>query len=67
LVSKSQKGGIDLNTSGIGIAVKNGDEKVKFLCDPGMLQQLQNASGVTPVIVGIQSLDSLQQFMGVSK
>ncbi len=34
--------------------------------DTAMLQRLQGSSGVTPFIVGIHSLDSLPQFMGLS-
>ncbi len=61
------KGGIDLNPSRIDMATKNSDEEIQFDMDPSMLQRLQNASGVTPVVVGIHSLESLQRFMGVSQ
>jgi len=43
----------------------NSGEGIKFNMDPATLARLQNASGVTPVIIGIHSLDSLASFMGV--
>jgi hypothetical protein len=59
------QGGIDLNPSKINLETKDNGGAIKFNLDPAMLQRMQNASGVTPVIVGISSLGSLQQFMGV--
>ena len=58
-------GGIDLDPSKIDMTTKNTDEEIKFNIDAAMLQRLQSASGVTPVIVGIHALDSLPQFMNV--
>jgi len=40
---------------------------IKFHLDPAMLQQLQNASGFTPVIINIEPLKSLAQFLGLNE
>ena len=61
----AKKGGIDLNSSKIDMFKKSSGEEVKFNMDFAMFQRLQNASGVTPIIVGVYSLDSLQQFLGI--
>ncbi len=61
------KGGIDVNLNNIDFKSQGNGEEIKFDINPVLLARLQNASGVTPVVVGIQPLDSLQQFMGVSK
>ena len=59
------KGGIDFNPSRIDMATRSSSEGVKCNLDFAMLQRMQDASGVTPVIIGIHSLDSLSAFMGV--
>ncbi len=61
------KGGIDLDPALMELKTKDNGEAVSFNLDPAMLQRLNNADGVTPVIVGIHPLDSLQQFLGVPK
>ena len=58
-------GGINFNPAIIDMTIKSSDEQISFNMDKVMLEQLQHASGVTPVIVGIHSLDSLSVFMGV--
>ena len=63
--AQSVRGGIDLNPSKIDMVTKTNGDAIKYNLDPAMLQHLQNASGVTPVIVGIHSLESLASFMGV--
>ncbi len=63
--AQSVRGGIDLNPSKIDMVTKTNGDAIKYNLDPAMLQHLQNASGVTPVIVGISSLDSVQQFLGI--
>jgi len=40
---------------------------IKFHLDPGMLDQLQNASGFTPVIINIQPLNNIRQFLGLKE
>jgi hypothetical protein len=56
-------GGIDFNPAKIDLKTKQGGGAIQFNVDPAMLQRMQNASGVTPVIVGVHSLDSLSAFM----
>ncbi len=58
-------GGIDLTPGKIALKTRDIGEAIKFNSDPAMLQRLQKASGVTPVIIGIHSLDSLRKFMNV--
>ncbi len=60
-------GGIDLTPSKMDIAARNSGEAIHFNIDHAMLQRLQNASGVTPVIINIQPLGSLPQFFGLSQ
>ena len=36
---------------------------IKFHIDPAMLQQLQNAPGFVPVIINIQPMNDLRQFL----
>ena len=59
-------GGIDL-TSDKALEVRNNGLSIKFNIDPAMLAQLQNAPGFTPVIINIQPLTSLSEFLGVSQ
>lgn len=59
------KGGIDLNPSQLAIETTDTGDAVTFEIDPAVLQQIQDAPGMTPVIIGIQPLESLTQFMGV--
>ena len=44
----------------------NGGE-IKFHLDPAMLKQLQNAAGFVPVIINIQPMTDLRQFLGFNK
>ena len=44
----------------------NDSEGIKFHLDPAMLQQLQNAPGFVPVIINIQPMTSLYDFLGIS-
>jgi hypothetical protein len=66
LEEDNKNGGIDLDPEKMNIVTKSSGESIQFNLDPAMLQRLQNSSGVTPVIVSVHALDSLQQFMGVS-
>ncbi|MBF0490440.1 MAG: hypothetical protein HQL15_07435 [Candidatus Omnitrophica bacterium] len=59
-------GGIDL-TSDKAMQVKNdGNGEIKFHLDPTQLAQLQNASGFTPVIIGIQPMTDIKLFLGLN-
>ncbi len=61
------KGGIDLNSLKIDTAMKNSDGSIAFNLDPAMLARMQNASGISPVIVSVQPLGSLSEFLGIVK
>ena len=58
-------GGIDL-TSNKFLQTNNSGGSIKFHLDPGMLQQLQNASGFVPVIINIQPMTDLRGFLGLA-
>jgi hypothetical protein len=45
----------------------NGQGGIKFHLDPAMLAQLQNVPGFVPVIINIQPLKSLQEFLGLKE
>ena len=60
------KGGIDLTPANMNLQTKNDSEGIKFRLDPAMLQQLQNAPGFVPVIINIQPLKSLTEFLGIA-
>jgi len=52
------KGGRSLDLQG------NGNAKgIEFHLDPAMLQQLRNASGFVPVVINIQPMHSLKEFL----
>ncbi len=66
LHDSAEKGGIDLNPSKISITTKKQGEEMEFNIDPVMLQRIKDASGVTPVIIGIHPLNnSLQEFFEI--
>ncbi|MFH0753033.1 MAG: Fic family protein [Candidatus Omnitrophota bacterium] len=60
------KGGIDLNPSSIDMAVKSAGEGIQFKVDPAMFERMKNASGITPVIIGIHPVGSFQKFFEIS-
>ena len=66
------KGGIDLTPANMNLQtkmdsrVRGNDKGIQFHIDHAMLQQLQNASGFVPVIINIQPMTDLRQFLGVS-
>ena len=60
-----KKGGIDLTPANMNVQTKNGGETIKFHIDPVMLAQLQNTSGFVPVIINIQPLKDLSNFLGI--
>jgi hypothetical protein len=61
----SSNGGIDLTPANMNLQTQNMGERIKFHVDPAMLQQLQNAAGFVPVIISVQPLKSLQEFLGL--
>ncbi len=64
-VKQKDLGGIDFNSNKIDLQVKNQGEGIQFKMDPAMLAQLQNASGFTPVIINIQPMNNLREFLGI--
>ena len=60
-----ERGGIDFNADKINLQIQNAGEGIKFHIDPAMLKQLQNAPGFVPVIINIQPLKSLPEFLGI--
>ena len=60
--SMSSTGGIDL-TSDKALSVQNNGESIKFHIDPAQLEQLRNAPGFVPVIISIQPMADLRQFL----
>lgn len=64
--SENGTGGIDLNPSQINMNINHGDDGVGFNFDPAMLIRLKNASGISPIIIGVQQLRSLSKFLDAS-
>ena len=63
------KGGIDLTPANMNLQVKKEIASplgIKFHLDPAMLEQLQNAPGFVPVIISVQPLKSLAEFLGLN-
>jgi hypothetical protein len=70
----AMKGGIDLTRANMNLQAKVGPPSgvfgidkggIKFRLTPAMLQQLQNAPGFVPVIISIQPMTNLRQFLGL--
>ena len=59
------EGGIDLTSDNLNLQTNNSGEWINFRMDPAMLKQLHNASGFVPVIIQIQPLGSLSEFLGL--
>ena len=60
------KGGIDLTSADMNLQTQNNGQAIKFHLDPAQLEQLQNAPGFVPVIINIQPMKDLKQFLGVT-
>jgi hypothetical protein len=76
------KGGIDLTPANMNLQTKVMDSRfrgndstegvndtadgIKFYLDPAMLAQLQNAPGFVPVIINVQPLKSLTEFLEIA-
>ena len=50
-----------------GVQTHQAGQGIKFRLDPAMLAQLQNTAGFTPVIINMQPLKSLQDFLGLNE
>jgi hypothetical protein len=64
--NRSRNGGIDLTPANMNLQTQNAGEGIRFQLDPVMLQQLQNAPGFVPVIISIQPVTDLRQFLGIA-
>ncbi len=65
--SQSGTGGIDLTRDRINVKNNNG-EIVQYKFDPAMIQRLQDAAGITPVIIDIRPMTTtVPSFMGVTE
>jgi len=62
-----ENGGIDLTPANMNLQIRNSNGEIKFHLDPAMLKQLQNAPGFVPVIINIQPLKSLPEFLGIKE
>ena len=60
------KGGIDFTANKTPLEVQNAGEGVKFYLNPAMLQQLQNAPGLTIGSITIQPIKDLVLFLGIN-
>jgi hypothetical protein len=65
-IGRAKNGGIDLTPANMNLQTQNVGEGIKFHIDPVMLQQLQNAHGFVPVIISIQPMTDLKNFLGLA-
>ncbi|MBF0510721.1 MAG: hypothetical protein HQL13_00160, partial [Candidatus Omnitrophica bacterium] len=61
-----ENGGIDLSQANSFLQTKNGGQGIRFRLNPALLKQLQNALGFVPVIINIQPMKSLKEFLGLA-
>jgi len=66
-VNHQNTGGIDLTPADMSLQTRNSNGTIKFYMDSAMLKQLQNAPGFVPVIINIQPLKSLRDFLGLNQ
>jgi len=60
-------GGIDLTPANKVLQTQNTGESIKFHLNPAQLAQLQNAPGFVPVIISIQPMTNLREFLGLDQ
>ncbi len=67
--AKTPEGGIDFKSDKVNSAfvIKTSGEGIKFHIDPVMLEQLQNVPGFIPVIINIQPMNNIREFLGLSR
>lgn len=59
-------GGIDLTRDKMELQVQSNGQEIRLNFDPAMIQQLQNASGLRPVIIDIQPMTTtVPIFLGI--
>jgi len=62
-----ETGGIDLTPANMHLQMQNAGAGIKFHMNPAMLAKLQNAQGFVPVIINIQPINNLRQFLGAQE
>ena len=60
-------GGIDLTPGHMNLRTHNNGGEIKVRLDPAMFKQLQNALGFVPVIINIQPVNNLREFLGLNQ
>jgi hypothetical protein len=63
---KAMKGGIDLTPANMKLTTQSTGREIRFHLDPDMLARVQNAPGFVPVIINIQPVTNLRQFLGLN-
>ncbi len=66
IAGSTNTGGIDFTTNKIPLDIQNRRESIKFHLDPAMLYQLQDAPGFAPVIISMQPMTNVRNFLGIS-
>ncbi|MFH0753732.1 MAG: hypothetical protein V2A70_04130 [Candidatus Omnitrophota bacterium] len=59
-------GGIDLNPDRMGLTTQSNDQGIPFNIDAAQFKRMRAATGITPVIINIEPLGSLTQFLGTT-
>jgi len=60
------EGGIDLTPANMNVQTQNVGEGIKFHLDSDMIQRLKDVPGFVPVIINIQPITNLRQFLGLN-
>ena len=60
-----EKGGIDLTSANMHLQTQSSNGEIKFHLDGAMLKQFQNTPGFVPVIINIQPMTDLREFLGL--
>ena len=64
-----KQGGIDLTEDQLNLQIKTEaslrGKPIVFKMDPAILQRLENAPGFTPVVISLEPLKSVENFMGL--
>ena len=55
---------IDLTEANIGLQTQNSGNEIKLHMDQAIMEELKNARGFVPVIINIQPLKNLAEFLG---
>ncbi|MFH0753353.1 MAG: sister chromatid cohesion protein PDS5 [Candidatus Omnitrophota bacterium] len=67
-VKPDKTGGIDLTPNRMSLQVNNSGDNAQFKFDPVMLKRLQDASGLTPVIIEMRPMTMpLPEFFGIKQ